>query len=229
MAIICRDIGLLFIMTPRTGCMALGALLLDKLGGEWVPSENVCDGDGRVLVEKIHCTLPNLLDHQILTDEQIGGLLKITTVRNPFDSLVSLYTKRRSLLEISHADPIVRAWMLRQPLAIADAHYCPTHSFDAWIRRRYGLSAIASALRLRRNSMFDRFTDGVDVVMHKERLQEDWDAVCHRLGLAQHIEIPRRNPTEGRGSSHREHYKWLPRLMVQLAFRHDLRRYQYSF
>ncbi len=156
-------------------------------------------------------------------------MLKVATVRNPFDSLVSLYAKRSRIQEVAKTDPKVQAWMQRQPLTMADADYCRNHSFDAWIRRRYGLSAIASALRLRQNSMFDRFTDGVDIVMRKERLQEDWDAVGHRLGFDGPIEIAKRNPTQGRASNHREHYKWLSRLIVQSAFRYDLGRYGYSF
>src|SRR5215468_1500064 len=43
MAIICRQYGLLFIMTPRTACTAVGDLLCTHYGGEFIPAEDILD------------------------------------------------------------------------------------------------------------------------------------------------------------------------------------------
>ena len=43
MAIICRKYKLLFIMTPRTACTAIGELLCDHYDGEFLPGEDILD------------------------------------------------------------------------------------------------------------------------------------------------------------------------------------------
>ena len=91
MAIICRQHGLLFIMTPRTACTAVGDLLCTHYGGEFIPSEDILDSHGFIAVQKKHSTLPELIKHKVLAPKEAKSLLKIAAVRNPFDSLVSLY------------------------------------------------------------------------------------------------------------------------------------------
>jgi hypothetical protein len=95
MAIICRKYGLLFIMTPRTACTAIGELLCKHYGGEFLPPQDILNGNGGIAVQKKHSTLAELIRNDILTPEEADSLLKVAAVRNPFDTLVSLYFKQR--------------------------------------------------------------------------------------------------------------------------------------
>ena len=87
MAIICRQYGFLFIMTPRTACTAIGELLCEHYGGEFLPSEDILDGTGQIKVPKKHTTLAELLEHGLLTENDTKALLKVATVRNPLTLL----------------------------------------------------------------------------------------------------------------------------------------------
>ena len=74
-------------MTPRTACTAIGELLCERFGGEFIPSDDILDARGLILVDKKHSTLSDLLKHKILATEEAKSLLKVAAVRNPFDSL----------------------------------------------------------------------------------------------------------------------------------------------
>src|SRR6476659_9512318 len=111
MAIICRQYSLLFIMTPRTACTAIGDLLCTHYGGEFLPSEDVLDLQGFISVQKKHSTLQELFKHKILAPQEAKSLLKIAAVRNPFDSLVSLYYKQRLKYQPLLSDP--SSWVNR--------------------------------------------------------------------------------------------------------------------
>lgn len=80
MAIYCEDIGLLYISTPRTACTSTEDLLINHYGGR-----KIC---GRKISYKHHC-----LKTVLCANELSDGLLKVTGIRNTYDSLVSEYHK----------------------------------------------------------------------------------------------------------------------------------------
>ena len=90
MAIFCEKYNLLFIMTPRTACTAVGKLLIDELEGIQLPQADVLDIDGNFILQKKHGTLQQLLDHNIVKNENVKNIYTFTTIRNHFDSLYSL-------------------------------------------------------------------------------------------------------------------------------------------
>src|SRR5215204_1273441 len=136
MAIICRQHGLLFIMTPRTACTAIGELLCTYYGGEFVPSEDVLDDRGRITVQKKHSNLSELMKHNLIDREEAKSLLKVATVRNPFDTLVSLYFKQRYKYQPLLSDPT--SWVNRSPAYAKNMSYAQTHSFNEWVLSKCG-------------------------------------------------------------------------------------------
>src|SRR5687768_16030892 len=105
MAILCPKYNLLFIMTPRTACSAIGELLHKEFGGEFLPGKDILDADGRVSVRRKHSTLSELIQHGLLTPSESESLLKVAAVRNPYDSLASEYLKKRFKYKALLADP----------------------------------------------------------------------------------------------------------------------------
>jgi hypothetical protein len=95
MAIICRKYDLLFIMTPRTASTAIGELLCEYYDGEFLPAEDMLGSLGFISVQKKHSTLSQLFAHKLLSEREAKSLVKVAAVRNPFDSLASLYFKQR--------------------------------------------------------------------------------------------------------------------------------------
>jgi Sulfotransferase family len=214
-------------MTPRTACTAIGELLRKHFGGEFVPGEDILDSHGRVSVQKKHSTLSELIQHGLLTGTESEGLLKVAAVRNPFDSLVSVYLKKRLKYEPLLSDP--SSWVNRSPGYADDMRYCQTHSFNAWIFRLCS-KKITKRLLGNQPSMFADYTRGMDVVMRYESLEKDLGEVFKRAGMASKAEIPVINRTVERNNRHyRSFYSRPAALMVQCAYSYDLKTYGYRF
>jgi hypothetical protein len=227
MAIICRKHGLLFIMTPRTACTAIGELLCAQYDGEFLPSEDIIDSSGRISVQKKHSTLPELIQHKLLPSEEAKSLLKIAAVRNPFDTLVSLYFKQRYKYQPLLADPT--SWVNRSPAYARNMEYARTHSFSAWVLRKC-TKQIAKRLRGNPPSMFQDYMSGIDVAMRYETINDDLRGVLARVGITKDTPIPAINRTDERpGRDYRSFYSKPARLAVRIAYADDLRNYGYSF
>lgn len=227
MAIICREFGLLFIMTPRTACTALGDLLLTHYGGEFLPTEDMLKQDGRLLAQKKHSTLRELLQNNLLTQEEAGSLLKFASVRNPFDSLVSLYLKQRSKYQPLLDDP--NSWVSRSPTYARNMRYAATHSFSNWLFKKCRKQLLKRLIG-EPPSMFCNYTRGVDVVMRYENLAEELRALFMRRGIPADFSIPVVNRTDERTSrNYRSYYSRAAVLAVRATFSDDLKRYGYTF
>ena len=227
MAIICRKYNLLFIMTPRTACTAIGELLCERFGGEFIPSHDIVDSRGVILVDKKHSTLSDLLKHKILTPEEAKSLVKVAAVRNPFDSLVSLYFKQRSKYQPLLGDP--SSWVNRLPGYAKSMRYARAHSFNRWVLRVSYRKLIKRLLGFR-PSMFADHTHGVDMVMRYESIESDLSEVFRKAGMGSKADIPVVNRTNERDNSdYRSFYSRVAELTVTLAYSGDLRMYGYRF
>ena len=223
MAVLCRDLGLLFVLNPATGSTAIGNLLREKYGGEWIP------GDDTPSVRKKHSTLRELLDAGLVSADERRRFCVVTSVRNPYDRLVSIYAKRAGARPERVADPDSWLYGPKGRGRADEVHWIQEHSFSAWIRRRFLRNWLLRVVLGRAPSVYGRFVDGVDVVLRFERLQEDFDAVIRSLGGTP-SEIPRVNVSTARGPLHyRDEYDLLSRTLVRIGQRTDLARFGYSF
>jgi Sulfotransferase family len=227
MAVICRKYNLLFIMTPRTACTAIGELLCQDYDGEFLPAVDILDADGRISVQKKHSTLAELLKHKILAPEEAKSLLKIAAVRNPFDTLVSLYFKQRFKYQPLLTDP--NSWVNRSPTYARNMRYAREHSFTRWVFRKCSRQ-FAKRLLGCPPSMFVDYTNGTDLVMRYESIEQDLQGVLRRSGMEPKAGIPVVNRTDERTDrNYRSHYSRAAALAVSVAFRDDLKTYGYKF
>jgi hypothetical protein len=228
MAIICRQHGLLFIMTPRTACTAIGDLLCSSYGGEFIPPDDILDSSGRIRIQKKHSTLSELIGDGLLTEKDAESLLKFAAVRNPFDTLVSLYFKQRLKYQPLLADP--NSWVNRLgPLYAKNMRYAQTHTFNQWVfkkcRRQFAKRLLGVP-----PSMFAGHTRGVDTVMRYERIEQDLQAVFQKAGIKAAARIPSVNRTIERNvREYRSSYTRAAAFAVKIAFRDDFATYGYTF
>lgn len=214
-------------MTPRTACTAIGELLCAQYGGEFLPSEDIIDSNGRISVQKKHSTLAELIQHKLLPSEEAKSLLKVAAVRNPFDTLVSLYYKQRLKYQPLLADP--NSWVNRAPTYAKNMRYAQTHSFNDWLLKKCSRQ-LAKRLFGFPPSMFVDYTRGVDVVMRFETLETDLNAVFRRIGLPANAQIPAINRTAERTvRDYKDCYTHFAVMAVRLAFRDDFSQYGYAF
>ena len=131
MAILCRDLGLVFVLNPATGSTAIADLLRARHGGAWLP------GEDRPGVRKKHSTLRDLMAAGLLDGDLRQRPLVATTVRNPYDRLVSIHAKRLGAKPARVADP--ESWLYgpKGRNRAEDVRWIRAHSFPQWIRRRF--------------------------------------------------------------------------------------------
>jgi Sulfotransferase family len=214
-------------MTPRTACTAIGELLCYYYGGEFLPAKDLVGSDGRISVQQKHSTLQELVENKVLPSEEAKSLLKVAAVRNPFDTLVSLYLKQRYKYQPLLADP--NSWVNRAPTYARNMKYARKHSFNRWILRKC-TRQLAKRLLGVPPSMFLDYTRGTDVVMRYERIEEDLEAVFERVGIKPKISIPVVNRTDERTvRNYRSYYSRAAAAAVSLAFCDDLKTYGYEF
>jgi hypothetical protein len=214
-------------MTPRTACTAIGKVLRDHLGGEYLPAEDIIDSKGFFRVQKKHCRLKDLLDNKLLSLEEASSLLKFTTIRNPFDSLVSLYVKKKDKYYPLLSDP--ESWVYRVPNYVEDMKFCKHHSFNAWIYKSYGRHLIKFVLGRGRTNFYGKFTQGVNEIMRFENLQKDFERILDRAGVKKRLTIPKINITANRQGDYHRYYSNLSRMMVEFILQNYLRQYGYRF
>ena len=235
MALISRKYGCLFLMAPRTACTALGrGVLIPFLAAEWLPAEPIVDARGEQIVDMKHSTLDQLVAHRLLDREEAGRLFKFTTVRNPFDSLVSMYTNMRDKYRERLADP--PDWMRRNPEFMDATRRANEMSFTEWLAERFAgeRSWRHPWARLVRRlpgprHLYGEFIRGSDYVMRFERLQEDFWTVLDRIGVAERLEIPQLNVSPARERDYRSYYTDRARRIASYVFAPDLERFGYRF
>jgi hypothetical protein len=222
MAILCREVGLLFLQAPHTGSTSLGTLLRAELGGEMLVHERVRDARGRVILRQKHQTLSQLLEAGLITAEQRRGLLVAVGVRDPWDLVVTEYARNREAGAISRPQRLLR----RIPGLGRD--FSPA-DLERFVRRRYE-PGLLFRLAGRRPMVPLDWTAGVDHVIRFEHMQADLDDLLRRLGVERRLTIPHRNPTASRRDRDpRVLYTTAARLIVARAYAREIERFGYTF
>lgn len=228
MAILCKKYNLLFIMTPRTACTAVGAVLIDELGGEYLPKEDILNEHGDFLLQKKHGTVKQLLDNKVLTAEELSNLFVVATVRNHFDSMYSLYMKQKVKYK-----PLIEdgsSWVHKIP-GYADAiRYCQEHSFDDWLYKSFGVPWYKRMIDFGHRTLFIEHTAGTDYLMKFENLQGDFNKVLAEIGCTRQLTIPRVNETGVKShNSYKLAYSKKSKRLLNYVFRKELKKYGYKF
>ena len=237
MALLARRIGLLFIMAPHTGCTATGRVLRKDFGARFLPNTKVHGPDGKLLIPRKHTTLPQLVESGTL-DGAFGDpaerdrLVIASTIRNPFDANVSSWHRWYRKLDPSH-----RKFNQRFVDRAGGRSEKPSEDiararrdFERWLTERYQ-PRLWQRIRGRYRPIYAfRWTEGSDVVLHFERLQDDFDDLLERLGVPDRHEIPQVNVTRKRDRRpYQDWYTPRARAIVERAFAADFAEHGYSF
>jgi hypothetical protein len=203
--------------------------LLNRFGGESIPPADIIGSDGFIRVGRKHCTIRQLLAEGLIPTDYSKHLTTVATVRNPFDSLVSLYVKKR---ETYHGERFLKdpgSWVHKIRGFVEDMEFCRTHSFEEWLTKRYAVSRLDRLLGRGRRSLYGRYTDGVAVVMKFERLQQNFEALMRSLNVEGDVTIPNINATRQRRASYQSYYTPQAQRIVEYVFKSELEQYGYSF
>ncbi len=201
MAVYCDQSRLLFIGNKRTGSTAIGRGLVEHCGGAYVPAQ-VLHIDGR-RISKRHATLALLVEHGLLP-RPVTDMLVFTVVRNPFDSLVSKWTKLRHRPNRSGSVVAREQW-----------------SFERWIRHWH--DEVPEGF-----SLHGPYVEGANVILHFENLDAGLEEVLDRAD-APRFALPKVNTTSHREPDYRRYYTDETRRLVEEVLAEDLETHGYAF
>lgn len=221
-AVLSQPLSYLFIMAPRTACTATGVHLCKQYEGWWLPERDIHDANGNILVQRKHSTVRQLVRHALITPRQVEELFVFTAVRNPFDSLVSLWVKKTTSYQPLLDDP--DSFVNRVPGFADDMRWMLDHTFSEWVQRQYGHLRDGRPRHLYGGYMAD-----ADFIMRFETLQEDFVQAMERVGVDDVVDIPVLNVTEERTPDYRDYYTDRARRLVERVFEADLKRFGYDF
>ena len=221
MAILCRDIGLLFLQAPHTGSTSLGTLFREDFGGAKLLEDRVRDEQGRIVLRQKHQSLPQLLEAGLITPQERADLLVVVGVRNPFDLVLTEYARNREAGTVS-------AWQrLLRRIGLSDDFSAP--DFERFVVRRYTPNALYRALGRRPMVPVD-WTEGADHTIRFESMQQGLDEALRRVGVIEPHPLPHRNPTQSRRDrDYRAIYTPRAREIVARAYARELRQHGYAF
>ncbi len=223
MALISEDHKLLFILNPRTASTATSLAIYKHLNAHWIPSSDIVDENGDILIQKKHSTVNQLYGAGLITKNQKENYLKVVVVRNPFDSLYSLYIKKRFAYQNLRNDKT--AFIHKIPNFDKDLDFVKNHTFSEWIIKNY-----QKPYKLKGKTRVNlKWAGGCDLIMKFENLDQEFESFSKRLGLDVKIDIPRKNITEGKKTEYREAYTNEAREIMEFLLRNELKKLKYKF
>jgi hypothetical protein len=221
----------IFFANPQTASKAIALTLRRSLGGVSLPDREITRS-GKVVARVHHTTYSQILAAQLLSEEQLGKLFKVTCVRNPFDQLVSKYIKHCDRLA---NDPAKYPWLEGVEAA------APDNSFPQWVA--YLSKRYDEMDKLAKGPL--EFLNHADLVIRFEALQEGFDEFLRHIGVAEPLSVTEYNITKGRAEggasapdagkvkkkkkNYTEYYDTACVEVVEKLYEPIIKRFNYSF
>jgi Sulfotransferase family len=220
MAIVSDRYNLIFIMNPRTGCTATSEMMLQKMDGYWAPAENILDQNGKIKVQSKHTTAKELRAYRLVPADKLDSYTVFTTVRNPFDSIVSLWTKKRyKYVGAKRTNP--KSIVNQIKGYDQDMDFIQNHTFSEWVIEVLG--------RRKNLTVNTKHVVGTNHVLHFETLQGDFNTMLHDLDITEKFTIEAINKTKNREPEYRQYYDDDARQLLEDKLASELKEFGYLF
>lgn len=180
----------LFIHVPKTGGNSIQNILRNYSEDDIVTRAKHQDGIERFEVRnsKYNITKHSTLSHykSVLDSKTYYSLFKFATIRNPWDMMISHYfSPHRAVTE----------WDRGNFVALVDSAPTLRH----FICERFFGERVLGKIGVKSNIKHRKLGEDIDFLIRFERLNEDFQLVCEKLGISC-PHLPKRN------SSTRSHY-----------------------
>lgn len=174
---ICRDYNCLFVHIPKTAGQSIEQFFLRLLGLDWDKDRDRLllqrnEDRGRGTEKLAHLTASEYVGSGYLSPEEFSGFFKFSFVRNPWDRILSEYRYRNYFQHLSFRDFVLN----KLPKPGWDDKY-------RHVMPQYDMLHDAQGKLM------------VDFVGRFESLQQDFDQICGRLGIAESA-LPHRNRSD---------------------------------
>jgi hypothetical protein len=223
-ALISHNKKYIYILNPRTASTATAVALQAVTRAQFIPKESIADRSGKIVVQKKHSNIPQLLQHNVITREIADSYFKFVTIRNPYDSLVSLWAKKTKDYVGLLNDP--GSWVHRIAGYAESMARAAGKGFPEWVADEF----TASLAEGRKGTVNWNYIRGVDHMLRYESLQDDILRIADRIGLPEGFALPEVNRTESRGGrDYREFYDEEARRLVSAVFKEEIDALGYEF
>lgn len=222
MALWIPEFRLLYSLNPRTASTSTYNVLRKELGGVTLPDESILDKDGMLVVPKKHSSFREIREWKLLGNAEYASAVRAVTVRNPFDSMYSIWHKKRHQYQSLLDKP--DAFIHRIPGFVEDMEYTSNHTFSEWFIRNNKAKAEARG----HTYINHKWVDDATFLMRFENLHEDFHSLLHKIGSPTIFDIPRHNVTAGRENDFAAQYTPEARQIGNVVFRSELKSFGYS-
>ncbi|VXD25591.1 methyltransferase domain-containing protein [Planktothrix paucivesiculata] len=222
MAILCKEINLLFICVPKTGSSSLENFLIRNFGGKQLLTEHIWDDDRKtVLVDYRHIRIKEIISHRLLTLAQLEQMKILAVTRNPFDWVVSHYVFIvNSYQRLKQEGEKAPDWIIARKHWLTEI---ASMSFDEYV----------AGFNNQDISVYSSFIEGIDEgkveVVKLEQLDSEVKRIFQELGVELLQNIPHENKTAGKKTDFRLYYSNKSRQIIEQSFARDFDRLGYSF
>ena len=106
MSLISDELGVLFICVPKTGSTSAAQFLIKHFTARWLPADHIWNKTGeRIVVDYKHASLESLLQHGLITSQELKHYQVAAVTRNPFDWVLSKYRYHHKLYQTYRDTP----------------------------------------------------------------------------------------------------------------------------
>lgn len=241
MAVICKKYNLLYICIPKTGSTSVSHMLIDQLDGEWLPNHHLFSESGTILVNRKHGSINELLTHNLVTKQELKKLHVFTSIRNPFDMVLSNYFFEKQIYSrfnngikwrqmfgrntyfwlrkvIGFDQTNHFSWIMPQ---VRRYNFTHTHSFEEYVIKFYSG---------KKKNMYNRYTSGAEATYLKlEHIEEELIDFLGSLGIHENISLPHLSKSELKTGNYRKYYSKKARDIIEVSFKSEMETFGYTF
>jgi hypothetical protein len=245
MAMICDDLGLLFLCVHKTGSTSIITSLKENFKGRWIPSRPWTNFLGtNIVVDNVHTSMRQLILHKIILPDELARLKVAAFTRNPFDHVVSFYLHRKSM-HIKNEGVFEKKGVLdkmaflmkkkkhdgykgwQDGIRILDNcdlwKEAAEISFDDFVDKYY---------KDKKKSVVEYYVMNNEVkveIFRFEGLNNEFRRMMKWAGVDDPPQLPHMNATALKTKHYREYYNDKTRKIVEKAFEGDIKRFGYTF
>ena len=224
MAVWCEDIKILYSLCPRTGSTATACTLIEACGGLWLPSEDILDESCNYLVQRKHSTFNEILQHGLIDLDKFYSAHRLVTVRNPFDSVFSLWYKKKTTYTKLVDDK--SSFIHRIPGFSDDIEFIQSNDFSTWFLLKYSKAADEG----RQVGVNKKWVHNSTSILKFETLQKEFEEfLSNVLRYPEKVTIPVINKTENKPSDYRNYYSSDAIDVGLNVFKWELDKFGYTF
>lgn len=215
MTVICKKIKTLFSLNPRTASTSVSQCLIDNYQGEMLLHDDLFANN--IFLSRKYLTFDQIKKFKLFFEIDI--FTKITTVRNPFDSIVSSFLNRIKYLDqLNDPNTFIQKIKLYSQ---GEIEVLRKNNFNDWILFKYG------NIKKPFLTQNENYSKHADVILKFENLQKDFDKFCDDRKIPK-FEIPRLNVSDNK-KSYKTYYNFISKKIISFVFEQDLKNFHYTF